>query len=223
MSRVHDMGGRYGDGLVAPNADEPVFAADWHRRALGLTLAAGALGAWNIDASRHAREALRPQDYARFGYYEKWLAALADLLVATGLVTREELAGEDVPAPQGTARALRPGEVPDVLARGAPTARDGPSSAFAVGDLVRTRLPARNVLVAGGHTRLPGYAAGQTGRIATLHGPHVLPDSNAHFLGEAPEPLYTVAFDAADLWGTAERQGDTVTADLWESYLERPA
>jgi nitrile hydratase subunit beta len=47
----------------------------------------------------------------------------------------------------------------------------------------------------------------------------VLPDTNAHGLGECPEPLYTVAFAAADLWGEAERDGDEVTLDLWQSYL----
>ncbi len=35
-----------------------------------------------------------------------------------------------------------------------------------------------------------------------------------------PQPLYTVAFAAADLWGASERTGDEVCLDLWESYLE---
>ena len=93
MTRVHDMGGRYGDGPVVPEPQGTVpFEKDWHRGALALTLAAGALGTWNIDTSRHARESLAPKDYARFSYYEKWMAALADLLVAKGLVSEAELA-----------------------------------------------------------------------------------------------------------------------------------
>ncbi|MEO0916294.1 MAG: nitrile hydratase subunit beta, partial [Pseudomonadota bacterium] len=49
MSRVHDMGGRYGDGAVLPEAeDAPVFETDWHARALAVTLACGSLGQWNI-------------------------------------------------------------------------------------------------------------------------------------------------------------------------------
>ena len=90
---------------------------------------------------------------------------------------------------------------------------------FVVGDKVQTRLPARNVLVAGGHTRLPNYAAGHIGKILRSHGSYVLPDSHAHFLGEASESLYAVAFDAADLWGSAENTGDEVILDLWQSYL----
>ena len=80
MTRPHDMGGRYGDGPVVPEPEEERFHADWHRRALAVTLASGAHGKWNIDVSRHARERLAPMDYARFSYYEKWMAALADLL-----------------------------------------------------------------------------------------------------------------------------------------------
>ena len=93
MTRIHDMGGRFGDGPVIPDdAGTAVFPKEWHGRALALTLAAGALGRWNIDASRHMRECLPPADYAGFGYYEKWLAGLANLLVAQGIVSIDEIA-----------------------------------------------------------------------------------------------------------------------------------
>lgn len=221
MTRVHDMGGRWGDGPVVPEPQGMVpFAADWHRSALALTLAAGGLGQWSIDTSRHARECLSPKDYARFSYYEKWIAALADLLVAKALVTRAELAGGTANPAPAHPRLLRAEAVGPALAKGSPYARPGPAPAFAPGDRVRTRLPARNVHVPGGHTRLPAYAAGQTGTVMLHHGAHVFPDTNAHGLGERPEPLYAVAFAAADLWGEAEGTGDEVTLDLWQSYLE---
>ena len=63
MNGPQDLGGQMGLGPVAPEKDEPVFHADWEKRALGLTLSAGALGAWNIDESRHARENRHPVDY----------------------------------------------------------------------------------------------------------------------------------------------------------------
>ena len=224
MSRVHDMGGRFGDGPVMPAPeDAPVFAEDWHGRALAVTLAAGALGQWTLDASRHARECLAPADYMAFSYYEKWLAALADLLVLKGVITRAELAGE-APAHSPLAeRRLEAVAVAGTMARGGPVLRDGPAPAFAPGDRVRTRRPARNTAVPGGHTRLPGYAAGLTGVIERVHGCHVFPDTNAHGLGERPQPLYTVVFDAGEVWGGAEAPGDTVSCDLWESYLEPEA
>ncbi|MDJ0820863.1 MAG: nitrile hydratase subunit beta [Paracoccaceae bacterium] len=221
MSRVHDMGGRFGDGPVVPEPqDALVFDESWHGRALAVTLACGALGRWNLDISRHARESLSPKDYMRFSYYEKWLAGLADLLVSRGVVTEEELAGGVVSRSNLAERVLRTDAVAGVLAKGGPADRPGPAPAFAVGQRVRTRHPARNVFVPGGHTRLPGYAAGVEGTVLRCHGAHVLPDSHAHDLGEQPEPLYTVVFDAGALWGAPERAGDEVTCDLWQSYLE---
>lgn len=223
MTRVHDMGGRWGDGAVDPGgADDPVFAEDWHARALALTLAAGGLGQWNLDASRHARELLGSKDYTRFSYFEKWTAALADLLVTRGVLDKGELAsGHATGSSPLSDRVLKANAVAQVLARGGPADRKTDTSpAFHPGDPVRTRRPARNRLVDGGHTRQPAYTAGAVGRVMRHHGAHVLPDSNAHFLGEAPEHLYSVAFRAEDLWGEAEAPGDEVMVDMWQSYLE---
>lgn len=220
MTRVHDMGGRFGDGAIDPTESSDVFSEDWHGRALALTLAAGALGQWNLDVSRHARECLAPKDYTCFGYYEKWIAALTDLLVDTGVITKQEL--QDL-KPQGhsplTDSKMLAQNVAAVLARGGPA--DRPSNVevkFQIGQPVTTRSSG-NLFVDGGHTRLPAYARGKPGRIVACHGTHILPDSNAHRLGEAPEPLYSVAFLASDLWDTAENSEDEVFLDLWQSYL----
>lgn len=222
MTRVHDMGGRFGDGPVLPEPQGiPQLDPDWKARALAVTLACGALGQWNIDMSRHAREKLMPADYARFSYFEKWIAALADLLVETGVLTRADLAGGDDAATHPLAgRKLEKADVPGVLAKGGPADRPGPAPAFAVGQAVRTLKPAANRSVDGGHTRLPAYAQGAVGHILRHHGCHVLPDSNAHGLGEAPEPLYTVVFAASELWVAPEHPRDEVALDLWQSYLE---
>ena len=58
------------------------------------------------------------------------------------------------------------------------------------------------------------------GEVLLLHGAHVLPDSNAHFRGESPQHLYAVRFSARELWGPEAAPKDSVTLDLWESYLE---
>ncbi len=218
------MGGRFGDGPVVPEAEDVIFHADWHPRALAVTLAAGALGKWNIDVSRHARECLAPMDYARFSYYEKWMAGLSDMLVDKGVVTRDELAGQPAAGPSDLAvKKLSADHVPAVLAKGGPADRPSDITAnFAVGDVVVTREVAENIMVSGGHTRLPTYAAGARGRVIRLHGTHVLPDSNAHGFGEAPEPLYAVAFPASELWAHPEHAKDEVVLDLWQSYLSAP-
>lgn len=222
MTRVHDMGGRFGDGPVHPEPQGiPEFAEEWHARALAVTLASGTLGKWNIDVSRHARECLSPKDYTRFSYYEKWIAGLADLLVETGVLTLEDLQETGVEGIHALAeRVLKKDKVAEVLAKGAPADRaDGPAAVFSVGQQVRARRPSENMLVDGGHTRLPSYASGACGRVVLHHGTHVLPDSSAHRLGDAAEPLYSVAFAASELWSNPEKQEDEVVLDLWQSYL----
>lgn len=221
MSRVHDMGGRFGDGAVVPEPEDEVFHEEWHKRALAVTVACGSLGQWNLDISRHARERLRPTDYARFSYYEKWLGGLATLLFEKDVVTRDELAGTTEPTPSPLAeRCMKPDQVAGILASGGPV--DRPSNvapAFGPGDVVMARRFAENEKVSGGHTRLPNYAAGARGRILRLHGSHILPDAHAHGFGEAPEPLYAVVFPASELWQHPEHPRDEVVLDMWQSYL----
>ncbi|CAN5752509.1 nitrile hydratase subunit beta [soil metagenome] len=217
MRGPQDLGGRHGFGPVAPEPGEPVFHAPWERRALALTLAAGALGHWTLDESRHARESLPPATYYAASYYEIWLRALETLLLRHGLVTEAELAaGAAEPAPPHP-RRLPASIVPETLARGGPSERDPGASrpGFGAGDRVRTRLinPAH-------HSRLPGYALGRPGTIESAQGFHVFPDASAHGLGEAPQWLYTVVFRAVDLWGDDADPAQSVSIDAWESYLE---
>ncbi|HEX5633734.1 MAG TPA: SH3-like domain-containing protein, partial [Gemmatimonadales bacterium] len=69
------------------------------------------------------------------------------------------------------------------------------------------------------HTRLPGYARGRPGVVEAVHGAHVFADTHAHGLGEQPQWLYTVVFDARALWDDAQ-PGLRVSVDAWEPYLE---
>ena len=216
MNGPQDLGGRHGFGAVLPEPEGDLFHAGWERRVLGLTLAAGALGHWNIDASRHARESLPPAVYYNASYYEIWLRALENLLLNAGEVTPEELSqGRALGPGQRPDRRLAPAAVAAVLARGGPAERPGPAPAFAVGDRVRTRnhQPA-------GHTRLPAYARGHVGTIETVHGAHVYPDSHARFAGEDPQPLYTLRFAAEELFGEGADLGLSVSIEAWEPYLE---
>jgi nitrile hydratase len=84
---------------------------------------------------------------------------------------------------------------------------------FAVGQTVKTIAHGHS-----GHTRLPAYARGRYGTIESYHGFHVLPDANARLMPRA-EPLYTVAFDHAELWPKAPAHRGFVYLDLWESYF----
>ena len=195
MNGPQDLGGQMGFGPVAPETDEPIFHAEWEKRALGVTLAAGAMGAWNIDESRARAESLPPADYYASSYYEIWIKALETLLQAAWLRQRRAI------WPQGTAvdpaatpkRVLKAENVPAVLARGGPCDRpvDTPAR-FAAGERVRTRN-----FHPTGHTRLPRYARGKEGVIDAVRDGFVFPDSNAHGQGENPQWVYTVVFSTA--------------------------
>ena len=216
MNGVHDMGGSHGLGPVAPEADEPLFHADWEARVLALVVASPTRV--NIDAGRHQRELIPGADYLRMTYYERWFEALSQMLVKGGFVTVEELAAgrADPAAPKATPR-LPLQDVAAGFARRGSYLRDAPAPAvFAVGDQVR----ARN-LHPQGHTRLPRYARGRVGVISCVHGAHVYPDTHAHTGADDPRWLYTVRFASGELWGPEAAGQGSVSLDLWEPYLER--
>ena len=60
MNGVHDMGGMQDMGPIPYARDEPVFHEPWEGRVFALNRALGALRKWNLDASRHQLEQLRP-------------------------------------------------------------------------------------------------------------------------------------------------------------------
>lgn len=220
MNGAHDLGGMHGLGPInpEPEAEEPVFHADWERRMFGLSLAAGALGKWNIDMSRYARERQHPIDYLRHTYYENWLAGLEKLLVETGLVTAEELAtGKAAGAVEAMTlqRVLKAERVPLALSKGSPVTLESTTAPrFKSGDRVRAinRHPT-------GHTREPRYVRGHVGMIHEHYGAHVFPDRNAVGTREGRH-LYSVRFEAAALWGESAAGKSAVYVDLWEDYLE---
>jgi nitrile hydratase beta subunit len=217
MNGVHDMGGMHGFGPVRSEANEPVFHAPWEGRVLGLNRLMGAWGRWNIDSGRHSIERLPPADYLRFTYYEKWLAALTNRMLAIGMITPEELASGH--KADGSAVVSPPVTVENVMnivtAPGSYQRDVAGKPRFRAGDQVRART-----INPEGHTRLPRYARGRLGVIERDHDAHVFPDSNARFAGEAPQTLYTVRFTARELWGETANPADQVSLDLWEDYLE---
>lgn len=220
MNGPHDLGGQHGLGPINPEreAEEPVFHEAWERRVFGLNLATGALGKWNIDQSRHAKERQHPADYLRHSYYENWLVGLERLLVESGLVTAEELATgkADVPRREGGPNeALAAEDVLELVTRGSPTTMTINSRPkYQPGDQVRAvnRHPL-------GHTREPGYVRGRVGVVAAHEGAHVYPDQNAERSREARH-LYNVRFESAELWGEETNSRYAVYVDLWEDYLE---
>jgi nitrile hydratase beta subunit len=216
VNGAQDLGGMQAFGPVYQEGDEPLFHADWERRVLALTVAMGATGTWNLDMARAARESLPPAQYLASSYYEIWLEGLKKLLVSSGLATAEEIAtGQLKEKPVQVSRVLMADRIASVVKRGSPYNRSVTSEArFKVGDIVQTLQIHPST-----HTRLPRYCRGKKGMIAGVHGMHVFPDTNAIGLGEQPKWLYTVRFDAVELWGK-DTTATTVSVDCWEPYLD---
>jgi len=217
MNGVHDLGGMQDMGPVEAEKNEPVFHEPWQGRAYAVTRAMGAWRKWNLDASRFQREQIAPLDYFRLSYYERWIVALVELMLKNGMVTPAELeSGKPDPGSAKQTPPLTADKVPILTSKGVPARRDVAATArFHAGERVR----ARNINPAG-HTRLVRYARGKTGAIHVDHGVFVFPDTNALFLGEKPQHVYSVRFAARELWGEQAAPQDSVYIDMWDDYLE---
>ena len=218
MDGVHDMGGMDGFGKVEPEANEPVFHHHWEGRVLAMSRAIGVFRAWTIDTSRYAIELLSPSIYLTRSYYEKWFLRNQNLLIERGLIGADEVAAGRAlrPAKNLTRGPFMLADVEKVTRRGS-YGRPAPAPAqFKVGDRVRTKNIHPTT-----HTRLPRYARGRVGVVERLHGTHIFPDSVAAGKGEDPQWLYTVRFDAQELWGAGAEAKLKVSIEAFEPYLER--
>ena len=216
MNGIHDMGGTQNMGPVVYEKNEPVFHASWEGRVFALSRAMRAWRKWTTNHTRHEIEKIPSADYLRMSYYERWLVSLTELTIKTGLITRKELQNGKPAAQSAKATPpLRPPDVSPVLVRAArPEALVKPT--FKIGERVR----ARNMHPIG-HTRLPRYARGKAGTIHLDHGVYVFPDAVVAGLGEKPQHLYSVRFEARELWGHEASPRDAVYLDLWDDYLEQ--
>ena len=123
-----------------------------------------------------------------------------------GGTSSQEGHGHSAPSSRAECRRqARPSRLPSLtadkvsflIANGRPASRDVPvTPRFQAGQQVR----ARNMHPVG-HTRLPRYVRARLGTIERDHGVFVFPDTNAHFLGEKPQHVYSVRFAARELWG----------------------
>jgi nitrile hydratase len=212
------MGGMEGWGRVHFDPTEPAFKMGWEGRAFAISLLSmNRLTGQNLDAMRHALERLHPLEYLRNGYYGRWLLLSETLLTDSGVLAvgavdarARKLGGEDVTEPPDPDLSK-----PDYTATGPGSLRqiDDPPR-FKVGQQVRAKD-----MHPSGHTRLPRYVRGRIGTVERIQPAALLPDTNAHFLGENPQHCYGVAFDSTALWGEGA-EPFVLHLDLFDSYLE---
>jgi nitrile hydratase len=225
MNGVHDVGGTDGLGPVVAEKDEPVWHADWEKVAFALFPTNFVKGHFNVDQFRYGIEQMHPAEYLLSEYYDHWVHAVEHYTVKAGVVdpkelearTRHYLEHPDEPLPDRKDPALV--ELMEAVVRGGGSARrdtDAPAL-FAVGDRVRVKDDSPLE-----HTRRARYIRAKTGVIERAHGAFIYPDSAGNGRGEDPKHVYTVVFDAADLWGAEAAEGKgSVSFDVWEPYLEK--
>ena len=214
MDGIHDLGGKEGYGPVPVTTGDAPFDHDWERRMWGLARE-GLVHSMTIDWFRHGLELMVPGDYLTYSYFQKWATNYLMLFADDGLATLDEIAAGHVADPAAPAAPKTTAEVIEQVRAACTdfsTAADTPPR-FAVGGMVRTLTQGTAP-----HTRLPGYARGRTGTVIAHHGAHLLPDAGAQGR-HVGDHLYTVSFTARELWGAEAHAADTVTLELWESYL----
>ena len=223
MNGVHDLGGMDGFGPVVRERNEPLFHADWERHVFGIMLATMGQGFYNLDEIRHAIERMSPAHYLGSTYYEHWLAGLERILAEKGRITPAEIearlrelasAVEPPPLPARANPTLAEGLAQAVYA-GAPASRGKGKPRYRAGAAVRVIKMNPH-----GHTRCPRYVRGARGVVERVHEKFIFPDAHAHGRGEAPQVLYTVGFEATEVWGPSAEGRGRVYVDLWDSYLE---
>ena len=223
MNGVHDMGGMHGFGPIDIEADELVFHEEWEGRVYGMvTSIREEHDVYGPYGSRHYIENIPPAQYLASSYYERWMLALQAALVNKGLLTAEELDDRTrqfaADPTSETPKRLDP-ELADRVRRRiyAPQPLEQRASTvplFSVGD----EIVVRNIHPVG-HTRLPRYVRGKRGKIVGIYGAQGFQDEPTIADG-SPQHVYSVVFEASELWGENAEPNQRLYIDMWECWME---
>ena len=217
MNGVHDLGGMHGFGPVELHDPALRFEYSWEPAVVAMQNAVDG-PVINIDEFRHAIERMDPVHYLGSTYFEHWVESILEGCLAKGVFTEQQFAAREQALRTGAAISRGPSGTRSARRRDGHPFRRQPTAPplFAPGDHVRTKN-----IQPPGHTRLARYARDKQGSIDAYRGCFVFPDTNAHGLGESPQHLYSVRFEASELWGESAEPGASVFIDLFESYLLR--
>lgn len=244
MRLQHHLGGIENLGPV--NLETRVFVEPWEQRIFGIHTAMMAESAHLVDALpaysikdlpttfksdwtwaslRTGAEAMQPFEYFKYRYYEKWLGGITQFFVDSGYISAQELEEKSAFYRAHPDAALPDRPSAPIAAQIKAYLRQGDSGyqepdrapRFAAGDKVRIADPEPV-----DHTRLPGYLRNKTGTVDVVY-----PGCFSYFVSTGvdgigkPMPVYRIAFDAADIWGSAKSEPNTtIYADLYEAYVQ---
>lgn len=84
---IHDIGGQLDEPFELTEHDY----APWEKRTHALRELLARKGLLAVDELRLAIESQSESDYVELTYYEQWITAMADIMVAKGIVDRDDL------------------------------------------------------------------------------------------------------------------------------------
>lgn len=185
----HDLGGVEifdGDGRIS-FLEKPMQQWELEIHSLLVLLASRQSTLITTDELRRGIESLEPNSYRTWGYYDRWAASIAIILLERGVITQTKLdqyiSGEE---------ASRP--VEDIF----PT--------FKAGDKVVIKAETTRLRWRRPHLRCPGYVFGTKGVITNLVGSFDDPFLLA-FRGKGPkQPLYQVFIPLSELWARQDNK-----------------
>lgn len=207
---AHDLGGALrldGDGLVDLK-DKKLSHWEISIHAVLVILASRSPPLMTTDELRRTVEALEPEVYHSWGYYDRWAVAMTNILLERNVFTQVQL--------------------DQYLSGDESTAVVSVDPIYKVGDKVRIRTEDTRLRWRRPHIRCPGYVFGVTGTISSLVGTFEDPFLLA-FRGKGPkQPLYTVIVSMQDLWATTETAASTsatsaddiVELEVYQCWLE---
>jgi nitrile hydratase subunit beta len=218
MIGPHDLGGTARHGPVVVEKNEPVFRALWEGKMFALNMLAGN---WTTPEFRAVVEHMPPAEYLSTWYYEHWLFQFERYCEQQGWRSGEDLRhtatavgpASFLPAEKSAMRAEQ--VMPMLLEGGVNRAEIASTPRFVIGDRVRMRRDNPPT-----HTRLPNYVRGCTGTVTAAHGGFAFADALAQHRHDIAEHLYTVRFEATEIWGRDAEAGCAVYLDLFESYMD---
>ena len=223
MNGVHDMGGMHGFGPIDIEVDEPIFHDEWEGRVYGMvTSIREEHDVYGPYGSRHYIENIPPAQYLASSYYEKWMLALETALVSKGLLTTEELDARTRQLSGDPSAEVARRDDPDLAERVRQRVykpqpleqRASTEPLFSVGD----EIVVRNIHPVG-HTRLPRYVRGKRGVIARIYGAQGFQDEPT-VADSSPQHVYSVVFEASELWGGNAEPNQLLYIDMWECWME---
>jgi nitrile hydratase subunit alpha len=208
---AHDLGGSDLDLKI--DLTEKRFEY-WERAVHATMVLLVSKGYLTVDEMRRSIEGLPAETYNSWGYYQKWAAGIAVILIERGIFTQKEW--------------------DQALGRGSKNNNTSGTPKFSVGEEVKVLHHSQDALIQRPHLRTPGYVHGCSGIIERYCGEFEDPEVLAFRGNSKKQHLYRVRFITSVLWPrvpvpctdtdstdnkVVDNDNDTVDVEIYEAWL----